>query len=254
MSFTGPPLQFAFNPIGHNGSIRGQNSAVEYDGVVYWMAEKDIYLYNGSVSIVPCDVWNHVFENMDEIQKMKTVGAVNRRFGEIWWFYVSQDSQDGEVDQYVVYNTAEKHWTFGSMTRTFYVGDSALRAVPYAAGADGFLYDHETGCDDDTSVLESRLESYDFEIGNGREKAHVTRMYPDFKILTGSINITLRAKEYPQSVETNDSEKINIVSSTEYINPHVSGRQVSMKFETDALGDYWRVSTMRAEVGGHGRR
>ena len=252
MSFTGPPLHFAFNPIGHNGVIRGQNGMCEYDGIVFWMSEKDFYYYNGSVSIMNCDVWNKIFEDINDIQRIKTFCAVNRLFGEVWWFYCSSGAS--ENDRYVVYNVSEKHWTYGSMSRTYYVGDSSLQAVPYAAGADGYIYNHETGVDDDTAAMDVRLESYDFEIGQGREKTHVTRMIPDFKRLTGSINLTLLAKEYPQSVETQTSEVINIVSSTEYINPHVSGRQVSMKFESSTIGDDFRMSVFRAEVGTHGRQ
>lgn len=252
MVFVGPPNVFAFGVAGQNGGIRGQNAAREYNGVVYWMSEKDFYYYDGAPKELPCDVWPTVFDNINFVQRGKTFAGVNRQYGEIWWFYCSAGSS--EVDRYVTYNVDERAWSFGTMARTAYVGDSSIESVPYGTSPDGYLYDHETGVDADGAAMEATLESYDIEIGNGEMLAHVGMMVPDFKVLTGSISLSLSAKKYPHSQSPSSSTTVTITQDTEYINPRIKGRQVSMSFRSSALGDDWRFGTMRAGVRGHGKK
>ena len=252
MVFTGPPQVFDFSDAGKNGGIRGQNAAVSYQGVVFWMGENDFYMYDGYVRVLPCEVWNHIFDDINFQQRAKTHCSVNVSFGEIWWFYCSAAS--GEIDKYVVFSLTEGVWTFGTMVRTAFVGDSPLSEKPFAAGDDMYLYNHETGTDDDGVAMESHLSSYDAEIGNGDDVAHVSLMVPDFRVLTGSINVQLKAKRYPHSVEVQTSPVINITSSTKFINPRVKGRQVSFHFSSDAIGDNWAMGTHRFGARAHGKR
>ena len=251
MFFTGPPLIFSFSPVAHNGGIRGKNAAKEYNGVVYWMGEKNFYFYNGNVNVLNCDVWAKIFDDSNYTQRAKTIAAVNSNFGEVWWFYVSADSE--EIDRYVVFSAVEKHWTFGELSRTCYVGDSSLFPRPFAT-SNGYLYDHEVGVDDDGSAMSSSLSSYDMEIGDGDEMAHVSILLPDFKVLTGSINVQMKAKRYAQSTEERDGEIVNVTSTTEFINPRIKGRQISLHFTTTDAGDDWRLGTTRAGFRPHGKK
>lgn len=251
MIFSGPPNVFDFNNLGGNGGIRGQNAAREYNGVVYWMAEKDFYYYNGTVNVLPCEVWPTVFGNTNFVQRAKTFAGVNIKYGEIWWFYCS--GTESEVDRYVTFSVQEGVWSFGTMTRTAYVGDSTLQSVPYATGADSYLYDHETGVDEDGAAMTSTLESYDIEVGNGDMMAHVGMIVPDFKVLTGSISLTLNAKKYPHS-QSRASTTMTITEDTKYVNPRIKGRQISMSFSSSAVGDNWRMGTIRAGVRPHGKK
>lgn len=253
MVFTGPPNVFSFTPIGKNGGIRGQNAACEHSGIVYWMSEKDFYFYDGSAAkVLPCDVWPTIFENANYVQRAKTFAGVNGRFGEIWWFYCSELAT--ECDRYVVYNTMDATWTFGTLNRTAFIGDSALFSVPFATDENGVMYDHETGVDANGSAMESSLESYDVEIGNGDYMVQVGMMVPDFKVLTGSISMQLKAKKYPQDTETVSDSTLTILPGTKFVNPRVKGRQISVAFTASAVGDNWRLGTMRFGAREHGKK
>lgn len=253
-TYVGPPDVFDFENVGQHGGMRGPNSAVELNGVCYWMGETEFFLYNGAISVLPCDVWPTVFDDINTAQRAKTFAGFNRPFGEVWWLYCSAAAT--EVDRYVIYNVYEKVWVFGTIARTAFVGDSDIFAAPYAVGTNGFLYDHENGANDDTSAMTATLQSGDVEIGNGDDLMQIGMLVPDFKVLTGSVLLTLTAKKYPQSGAGGTTTKgpFTIASSTEYINPKIKGRQVSFQFQSTALADNWRMGTLRVGMKPHGKK
>lgn len=254
MAYIGPPEVFAFDPLGQHGGIRGPNAAIEVNGIVYWMGEKNFYYFDGSIRELECDVWPTVFKNINPIQRHKVFAGYNRGFGEIWWLYCSADSED--VDRYVIYNVQERVWSFGTLSRTVFVGDSDIFSNPYAIDPDGKLYDHEFGTDDDGDAMTVTLESGDVEIGEGDDMMHVGMLVPDFKDLTGSVSLSLTAKKWPHSGAGKTSTKgpFAITSATEYINPRIRGRQLSLSLSSSAVGDHWRLGTIRLGVRAHGKR
>jgi hypothetical protein len=252
MTFIGLPLVFSFNQIGQNGGIRGQNATMEYNGIVFWMSQSNFYFYDGRVKVLKCDVWDTVFNDINITQAIKTFCAINIEFAEIWWFYCTEGS--GEVDRYVIFSVLEETWSFGSMVRTAFIGDSSLIDTAYAAGDDRVLYNHESGVDADGSALNSRLSSYDIEIADGDEMPHVSLVIPDFKKLVGSIFLQLKGKRYPHSVEEIGSTIIEITPTTKFINPRIKGRQVSLHLASNTVGDDWRLGTMRAGTRTHGKK
>jgi hypothetical protein len=252
MSFTGPPSFFSFTPIGNNGGIRSPNAAVEFNGITFWMTKNNFYFYDGRVKVLKCDVWDTVFKDIDINQAIKTFAALNIEFSEVWWFYASDGA--AEVDRYVIFNVLEETWSYGTMARTAYIGDSGIQDYAYATGTDGIMYNHEKGTDDDGAALSSHLSSYDVETDAGDELAHVATIVPDFETLTGSINMQLKGKRYPQSPNEISSTLINVTSTTKFINPRIKARQISLHFTTDAVGDNWRLGTIRAGTRVHGKK
>ena len=49
MRFVGPPFTFAFQQVGTNCGLIGQNAAVEVDGAAYWMSENGFFRYTGKL-------------------------------------------------------------------------------------------------------------------------------------------------------------------------------------------------------------
>jgi hypothetical protein len=239
MRFIGPSQFFSFNMVGENGGLAGPNAAIEKDGVVYWMGNKNFYYYNGAVNVLPCEVWPTVFDDRNFVQRFKVFASVNRDFNEVWWLYCSAGSD--EVDRYVIYQTQEKVWSFGTLVRTAMMGNSDIFIVPFATGTDGYLYDHETGEDDDTSAMTAYLESGDVEIAEGDRMMHIGAFVPDFKQLEGSIALTLTAKKYAQDSDEQTEASITITSATKIVNPRIKGRQVALKLQSSSLGDHWRL-------------
>lgn len=259
MAYVGPPYTFDFKSLGQHGGMRGPNAVVEVNGVLYWMGEKNFYYYDGAVDELPCDVWPTIFDNNDPnspginfVQRAKTFAGFNREFGEIWWLYCSESST--EVDRYVIYNVFEKLWYFGTIARTVYVGDSDIFSTAFAVGTNGYLYDHESGDDSDGAAMTATLDSGDIEIGDGDFLMQIGMLVPDFKVLTGSISLTVTTKKWPHRAATQSKGPYAITSSTEFLNPRIKGRQVSLGFESNAVGDHWRMGTFRIGLQQHGRK
>ena len=252
MRFEGPPYTFGFESIGMNGGIASPNAVKEMDGRVAWMGNGNFFIYDGAIRVLPCEVLNHVFDDINWIQRAKVFAGANRQYGEIWWLYCTAAAT--ECDVYVIYNMVENHWSYGTLSRTLIVGDSDTFSTPYAAGTDGNLYDHESGVNDNASALASSLESGDVDIGEGEYLMQVKKVIPDFVSLTGSVSMTLNGKKYPGSSETLSSTAETITSSTKFVNPRIRARQVSVSLSTSAVGNDWRMGTLRLDLKPHGKK
>lgn len=245
MLFEGPPYIFSFSERGDNGKIVGPMAAKEYGGIIYWMGEKDFWYYDGRIQVLPCDVATHVFDDINVVQKAKIFAGANRTYGEVWWLYPSANST--ECDRYVLYCPSEKAWSYGTLDRTMIVGDSPTFDTPYGFGIDGYIYDHETGVDDEAVALDAFIESYDMEIGSGDSLMMTKNLIPDFQTLSGSVDVTLRGRKYPHGAQKTKGP-VTITSADETVGVRMRARQLSVYFESDGIGDNWRVGTMRLEL------
>ena len=252
MTSIGPPFYYQFDPIGDNGSLMGPNAAVGVDGMVYWMGTHNFYVYDGSIRVLPCDVWPTVFDDINRVQKYKVYAGFNKTQREVWWLYCTEASD--ECDRYVLYQVDEQTWSFGTLARTAYIGDSKLFSGPFAAGTTGYLYDHEYGVDDDGAAMTATLETGDIDIAEGDSFMHIGKAVPDFKELTGFVNVTFKGREYPQASEQVTNGPFSVSGTTKYISPRMRARQISIYMESDQMGDHWRFSRMRLELRPHGRR
>ena len=215
-------------------------------------------MYDGVLRVMDCDVRNQVFDDLNEDQGEKVYCGVNKLFTEVWWLYPSSSSNTN--NRYVKYNYKDRLWDFGTLERTAWHDSSRfLNGKPYATQA-GKIYQHETGVDDmdENGILQamsSRIESGDMEVDpNGQYLMHIGAMIPDFKTLTGSIDLTLRGRGYPQRTALKSRGPFTITSSTERQSVRIRSRQISFLIQSDALGDDWRMGTWRAEARPHGRR
>jgi hypothetical protein len=160
-----------------------------------------------------------------------------------------------EVNRYVAYNYQEQHWTIGNLVRTAWHDKSPVYSKPYAAGPDSYLYQHETGTDDNGAALTAYVETYDMEIPEaGENLMHVDQLIPDFLDLDGTVNIKLRGKKYPQGQVYQEKGPYPVTQSTAKISTRIRGRQISLRIESTTIGVAWRMGTMRARIQPHGKR
>lgn len=253
MSFVGPPDTFGFRTLGDNGNLVGPMAVHVFEGVAYWMGDQDFFMYDGVTKVIDCTITTTVFQDFNRVQRAKVYCGVNRDYREVWWLYPSAGSD--ECDRYVIYNMQDAAWTYGTLARTMLVGDSDVVNYVYGFGADGYMYTHEQGVDAYDEPMEAFIESGDIELdAGGNQFAHVSRMIPDFKTLTGSVDVTVTGRKYPQASETASSGAMEVTSSTAFISPRLRARQISIKISSDGLGDNWRSGTMRVDLLPHGRR
>ena len=266
LQFIGPPLTFGLNLINEGVSLVGPNAAINTPQGIFWMSKKGFYSYSGAVNSVPCSVHSYVFDDINEGQSFQFFAFLNKKFNEVGWFYCSENSTS--IDRFVAYNYVEQTWNIGQLSRTAWL-DEGIVAFPRAAGKASsvpYLYQHETGHDDDGSPMDNVfIESADFDIGEGEEFQFIKRMIPDVKF-TGSggseqqINVVLKQRNFPGSSLTTDQTS-SFTATTTKIDMRARARQAVIRFESDddatngvRLGVGFRVGGTRLDIRPNGRR
>jgi hypothetical protein len=267
LQFVGAPFTFNLTQIGANCGAVSLHSAVDVNGTAFWMSQNSFYKFDGAISKMPCSVQDYVFEDFSITNQPETFAAVNSEFNEVTWFYTSNDAT--QIDRYVTYNYLEDCWSVGSLARTTWQ-DYGVYQKPYAteystttiannnvingltAGATT-LFQHETGDDNDTTPIDAFIESGDFDIADGQPFLHIGRGIPNFKNLSGSVDLTLKFKTYP-SATTSTTVIRTIVPTTEKFDLRGRGRQANIRIDSDAVGDKWRYGTLRLDVQPDGGR
>jgi hypothetical protein len=260
MQYVGPPFTFAINLINEGTGLIGPKASATAPTAVFWMSYNSFYAYNGSVQSLPCSVQNYIFSNINLTQSFKINAFTINDKSEVGWFYCSSSSN--EIDSYVIYNYAEQTWIYGSLSRTAWL-DAGIENYPRGV-SNGYVYEQETGFDDDGSPMTNVfIESSDFAIGDGEQFSFIRRIIPDFKFLSnsnaGKVNIVVKTRNFPGDSLTTSSTS-SIGSTTQQSNIRARGRQAVLRFESDdddatantSVG--WRLGATRLDVKTDGRR
>ena len=266
MQYIGPPYTFGLTEVSSNISIAGQNAAISTGDSVYWMGTGQFYMYNGTVTQMPCSVKEYVFSDINIYQLAKVAAASNAAFAEIWWFYPSATSEVN--DKYVVFNYESNIWYYGTMSRTAWQ-DNAFAGLPIAAAQDGYLYYQESGLNDgsgDVPVpLNAYIESSVVDIGEGDQFMFASRIIPDITFRNSTTEptatFTIKARNYPggnyfgtsnNSVVSTATVPVQLFTEQSFI--RVRGRSVALRVESNQVNTAWRLGSPRLDVRPDGRR
>ena len=270
MQFIGPPFTFGITAISENITIAGPLSPVAVEDAVFWMGVNEFYVYKGGVQRIPCSVKDFVFSDINREQIEKVTAGVNSSFAEVWWFYPSADST--ENDKYVIYNYEQKIWYFGSLARTFWM-DRGIYEFPIAAGTDHYLFNHENGFDDGSTVpasaISSHIESSQIDIGDGDKFLFISKVIPDITFRnspdsTPTATFTLKTRNFPGGsyLQTSDSSVARTAQETSTVveqftnqaNIRLRGRSFALRVASTDTEIGWRLGSPRIEVRQDGRR
>jgi len=263
MKFIGPPFTFGLQELSKNITIMSPSSAIAVEDNVFWMGVDTFYLYSaGQTQQMPCTVKDKVFLNFNFEESDKVHAGVNSEFGEILWFYPTKNST--EIDAYVAYNYLEKVWYYGTMVRQAWI-DRGIRTLPIATGGQ-YLYDHETGYDDDGSAMTSFIETAPIDIGEGDKFVFLKRVIPDISF-NGStatnpdVNFTMKVKNFPgsnfsqtQDGNTQRSSTSPVEQFTEKLDYRLRGRAFALRIDSTSLGTKYKLGTPRVDIRADGRR
>ena len=204
LQFIGGSTGWGSQLVGENISVASKNSIAYANGTAFWMGREKFYSYTGQTQTLPCDLRSYVFEDLNPFEYTQVFSGTNEGFDEIWWFYVSEDSDnivDPRTDKYVIYNYIDNIWYYGDMERSAWL-DQANEGKPIAAkyqietlfstypegldttvGKQGQLLLHETGVDDDSenviAAIPSLITSSEFDIDDGDRFSFVSKVIPD---------------------------------------------------------------------------
>jgi hypothetical protein len=272
MQYQGLPNIFGFNELG-KCFIVGPNAVVDVNGVVYMMCFDDFMIYDGTLRVLECDMWETVFGPADE-QNPPTVGFDRSQAemtycssymtkSEVTWFYPALGT---DVMQYVTYNYDLGCWYGGTMPRTCYHDTSAALIGylenPYAFNG-GYLYLHETGYDEGeanvTNPMYFFLQSWDAGVRSDLPML-INSMIPDFQRLRNGLQFSYLCKEYPQQASYQQVGPFIITPDTEKVDERASGTQVALLIEAASVssvivkGQDFRMGTWQSQATPHGKR
>lgn len=242
-SYVGLPYVYSFEKAASGCGLISAQSVAAIDTSAMWMSTSGFWIFEGYVKPLTCDVSDYVFQNLNYNQSSKIYAIHNSKYGEIWWFYPS--NQSIEVDSYVIYNYREAHWNIGSLSRTAGT-DRGVYINPLMVSSDGFIYEHEVGYNyDGNSVY---VESGPIEIAQGDNIMSVRQVIPDEQTL-GEVQISFKTRFYPMDTEYSFGPYAAAIPT----DVRFSGRQVKVRYTGAVLAD-WRVGVNRLEAVAAGKR
>lgn len=244
-TYIGLPIVYRFDRAGENCGIISRGAVATSGSYAFWMGLNGFFVFDGgSVSEIPCAVWDYVFGDLNTAQRSKVTARINGKFSEVWWRYPSAAST--EVDRAVVYNYQEQTWTIHpSIPRTAGV-DAGIFTNPIEADSSGNLYDHETGYLYGGAT--PYAESGPMEIADGERLAKVIELIPDEKT-QGDVVVRFYARDWPNGAETTYGP-YTMGAPT---NIRMAARQAKMRV-TGNVATNWRWGTPRLNVIQGGRR
>jgi hypothetical protein len=277
MQYLGAPYVWGFQILMDNLSIMSPNAMITVNNVTYWMGRDKFYMYTGRVETLPCTIRQYIFQDVNIDQNYQIFAASNEGYNEVWWFYVSNDTEGSTViDKYVIFNYLDQVWYFGSMGRTAWL-DSSLQPHPVAADYNSRLLFHESGVNDNSTTatlpIAAYIQSSDFDIGDGHNFGFVWRILPDLNFNGSNVNapsVTMTVlprvnsgTAYGQAnspvvqssnVYSNTQNFYNIQEFTGQVYTRIRGRQMAFKIESNTVGVAWQLGAPRIDIRPDGRR
>jgi len=269
LKYNGPPFFWGVDAISENISIAGPLAVVAVEDAVFWMGKNEFYVYGGTVQRIPCTVRDYVYSDINNDQIEKVAAGVNAGFGEVWWFYPSADSTTN--DRYVIYNYVQQVWYIGTIDRTAWI-DRGIYPNPIATSADGDVFFHESGADDQESntslvPMDAYIESAPIYLGEGDSFMLIQRIIPDVTFRESAnpsptIDFVLKMVDYPGNRFGQETDQrvtrtatIPVEKYTDLVNVRLRGRGVVLRAESsDQLQTKWRIGTPKIDVRPDGRK
>jgi hypothetical protein len=286
MQFVGPPFTFSIRQVGSNCGLIGQHALKYVNGKVFWMGQAGgFFVYDGTVKSIPCLVEDFVFTNKESNLGInygsgeEIYAGLNHLYEEISWYYPKSGSSN--IDRVVTFSYTENTWTTGSLARTSW-HDSTLFDNPYAteyngSGTPSFptiqgvtaangastYYAHEVGNNEvdalgNKTAIPAFIQSGDFDLaieGDGQMFMSMRRFVPDFKLLTGNAEVTIRLRDYPTDTATSSPlGPFTITSSTDKVDTRARSRFASLRIANTSTDENWRFGTFRADIQPDGMR
>lgn len=231
-TFVGQAEQaWRYDRIAVNCGLASPQAAVVVNQTAYWLTP-DLqffgYQYGGAPTPIPCPIRREFTENLVSEQIAKVIAVSVGEFGEIWFLY--PDVRDGiENSRHLILNTSDNSWSLGNVARTAMI-DGGPITYPLAVDYAGQTYLHEKG---DAAVdwfIETSLQY----IGEGENHVMLRSIWPDFEAQAGDIDLSIKTRAYPQSVERTKGPYV-LAPGREKKDFMVEGRLVAIRLSGDAF-------------------
>jgi hypothetical protein len=253
-------LYWRYDLITQQSSILSSQCVIEYDGIFYWVGTDRFLMYNGVVQEVENKQNNnYFFDNLNYVQRQKVWVSKVPRWGEIWWFFPSGDSE--ECNDAIIYNVREKVWYDAGQAlgarRSAGVFTEVFRRPIWAGNVQNTtgkytLWQHETGTNEvytnQVNAIESSFETNIIGARMGLVGAveqpgdnvwtRCERIEPDF-VQNGDMEVVVLGKGYAEDT-TEESAPYTFAPDTLKVDMREQYREMRLRFKSNTQnGDYF---------------
>jgi hypothetical protein len=237
VTYLGAPLVYGFRLVGDRCGPIYKKAVAVTDRFAIWLGQRNFWLYDGSITQLPCDIIDYVRTDLDTNYVSKMFTMTIGDFSEIWWFYQSVGGL--EVDSYITYNYRDNSWAFGRLSRTCGMDRGPFRSV-IMVSPQGEVFNHEqdtilvTGAFAQTGPLEL--------IPNGEANTAIRQVFMDTRDF-GTVNVEFLSRQF-----TTDPLYSHGTFAYQHPMPTtgVLGREIHMR--VNGLTSRWRFGTPRFDV------
>jgi hypothetical protein len=261
MNYIGSILVWGFTKVADNCGLIAKHAHAELAGSVFWVGPHNVFVMNGGVvSVLPCPVWDAIFQNMDVTQKALCHAGSNTSSTEFLIFYPSAAGL-GYCDMCAKYNIQEQTWDIvpdGAFAQRNTWIDASILSNPVATTDAGEIYAHESGNDADNNPIGAWFKTGYFVLNNGQDVSFIDRIYPDFRWgeYGGSddaiIQVTVYAAKYPGDTPVAYGP-FTVTKSTPYISKRIRARYIMLKVMSTDMGSFWRLGAVKVRWAPDGR-
>lgn len=261
-TYSNDEFVYSFRQVGTGSGVISKRAAVAIDTRAFWMGPNGFFVYDGYVRTLPCDVWDKVYGDIDDIQRSKIWAVHNSAFNEVTWYYPQVGSSNAQISNYVTFNYEDRTWSLGALDRSAGVDSGALQ-VPVYLSSNGWVWQHESGTSrlaTDGSQLTPYVTSGPLEVEDGGNVIRCHTFIPDERRPDDNVadsgygsrvQYKLYAAMYPNEAEFGTAQTFYTSGPTSV---RRTGRWLRLHVEERTANSSWIVGIPRIGVSVLGRR
>ena len=255
LQYTGSTYIYNSSMVAKDCGLISPNAAVTAGGVAYWQGQDTFWMYDGSVRPMPNveDIRKYVFDDVDVASAYQCSAVFVPQYNEVHFFY----TVEGETNptKGVIFHIGDQCWApldFGRTSGTHFTqGDTR----PYMGAADGFIYQHEVGNDDNGAVLSWSLTLAPYAMAEGSNRLDMEYAVMDFKDQVGNVSMQFQTWDRTNDSALEETEtEVHPPLDSGTMDLRISGRYLGFIASGNSLGSYFRWGKPVVFVKTSGRR
>jgi len=260
MTFIGAPNAYSFNVLASGCGLIAKFAAAVLGTTVYWMSQKQFFELpaGGSVTPLPCTVWDWVFQQLDTSNVASIRAAPNSQFGEMTWYFPVKGG-DGKNSAYVKFTPQFNAWDYGLLGRSAWIDQSGLGAPIGADSELKYIYQHETSNDADGVAMQPSFSTGYWAMADGEEMLVCDLVQPDIRFgmmgqpQNATVNISFSYAAYAQATVYTTPTYTMQSGNPNFLNPRFRGRLAAMNISSSDLNTWWRMGGPRIRTAPDGK-
>lgn len=254
LQYTGSTFAFNRRGVPETGLV-GPLAFVAVAGKAYWASNNSLFQYSSGIAKIPNsdNIIEWVLKQIRKEYTIKTLAFYNQRYDEVWFIWVV--GSDTEPSVYAVFQRTIQEWYTGILVRTSAARLEGEDSRPILAGADGHLYLHDEGKNDNGQSMPWFMETSPVELPGGKGSMIVDGFIADMERQVGDIAYTLTSYDRtPATMTILDQEAQTLAPDEGYAEFRLEGRHIKLRMEGTGLECDFRMGTPKVEFRSKGTR